>query len=158
MSMQCTCVSLLVSLLIVHSHSTCDLRLLRNHLLVRYRDITMFSLYPLLALIALASAAPYDQIPLQIPAQSKNTTLVPVELAMMSRCPDFFICASVFDRVFEKASNKVDPKLLYIGDLDESISYGVRCMHGPSECRGNVQQLCCECLRGFYRVIELTAG
>jgi len=46
------------------------------------------------------------------------------ELAMMSRCPDWFICAATFSRVFDETQKLVTPRLLYIGDMDKSSGYG----------------------------------
>ncbi|KDE03454.1 hypothetical protein MVLG_06065 [Microbotryum lychnidis-dioicae p1A1 Lamole] len=61
----------------------------------------------------------------------------------MSRCPDAELCESVFDRVLDKVGPLVDIKLLYIGELDTKDGK-VTCKHGPSECTGNIQQLCAE--------------
>jgi hypothetical protein len=61
-----------------------------------------------------------------------------------SRCPDGHLCENVFDRVFATASlkDRVAPKLVYIGSLNDSSPTGVTCKHGFSECRANIQQLC----------------
>jgi hypothetical protein len=61
----------------------------------------------------------------------------------MSRCPDALFCEHVFDRVLEKAKEKMILSLRYVAKLDPSEpTFGVKCMHGPEECAGNVQQLC----------------
>ncbi|KAF4619163.1 hypothetical protein D9613_005088 [Agrocybe pediades] len=68
---------------------------------------------------------------------------VPVQLGVMSQCPDALLCESVFDQVLQKVSNKVDLSLVYVANIDDNQpDFGVRCMHGPQECAGNVQQLC----------------
>ncbi|KAF9462638.1 hypothetical protein BDZ94DRAFT_1260902 [Collybia nuda] len=68
---------------------------------------------------------------------------VPVQLGVMSRCPDALLCENVFDRVLEKVSERVDLSLIYIAKINASEPYfGVQCLHGPQECAGNVQQLC----------------
>ncbi|KAF8631956.1 hypothetical protein AX15_002117 [Amanita polypyramis BW_CC] len=68
---------------------------------------------------------------------------VPVELGVMSRCPDAALCENLFDRVLQKVSDKMELSLRYVAKLDPSeTEFGVRCMHGPDECAGNVQQLC----------------
>jgi len=68
---------------------------------------------------------------------------VPVQLGVMSRCPDALFCEGVFDRVLPNVTTKVDLSLIYIANIDESEPiFGVKCMHGSKECAGNVQQLC----------------
>ncbi|KAL0579538.1 hypothetical protein V5O48_002467 [Marasmius crinis-equi] len=68
---------------------------------------------------------------------------VPVQLGVMSRCPDALLCENIFDQVLKKVSNKIDFSLVYIGKIDPSEpDFGVTCMHGREECAGNVQQLC----------------
>ncbi|KAK1224376.1 hypothetical protein PQX77_012672 [Marasmius sp. AFHP31] len=68
---------------------------------------------------------------------------VPVQLGVMSQCPDALLCESVFDQVLKKVSDKVDFSLVYIGQLDASEpDFGVTCKHGRGECAGNVHQLC----------------
>ena len=39
---------------------------------------------------------------------------VPVELGVMSRCPDALICEGLFNHVLQRVSNKVDLTLRYI--------------------------------------------
>jgi len=76
---------------------------------------------------------------------SSDVSRVPVVLGVMSRCPDALFCENIFDDVVETAGiwNKVNLSLSFIGRLNESEpDYGVTCMHGREECRGNVQQLC----------------
>jgi hypothetical protein len=81
-------------------------------------------------------------LPSQIALQTKPK-LVSVQLAVMSKCPDAQFCETVMDRVFPVVKDKISaPKTIYIGQLNSSSPYGVSCMHGPSECRGNIQQLC----------------
>ncbi|KAF5388307.1 hypothetical protein D9615_000404 [Tricholomella constricta] len=74
---------------------------------------------------------------------------VPVQLGVMSRCPDALLCENVFNEVLRKVSNKIQLSLVYVAKpadivrLDSSEpDFGVKCMHGPEECAGNVQQLC----------------
>ncbi|KAI9621968.1 hypothetical protein H4Q26_015405 [Puccinia striiformis f. sp. tritici PST-130] len=68
--------------------------------------------------------------------------LVPVVLGVMSKCPDAQICEDVFDKVLAEVADKVDILLTYIGEIDPSAEYGVRCRHGNIECKGDIQQLC----------------
>ncbi|KAI5480412.1 hypothetical protein MNV49_000987 [Pseudohyphozyma bogoriensis] len=67
---------------------------------------------------------------------------VPVLLGVMSRCPDAKICENVWDHVLDRVGGLVDIELTYIGKFNESAPYGVSCMHGDDECKGNIQQLC----------------
>ncbi|KAF8076375.1 hypothetical protein FPV67DRAFT_1405948 [Lyophyllum atratum] len=68
---------------------------------------------------------------------------VPVQLGVMSRCPDALLCESVFNDVVQKASDKMNLSLVYVAKLDpKEPDFGVKCMHGVEECAGNVQQLC----------------
>ncbi|KAG0150026.1 hypothetical protein CROQUDRAFT_38946 [Cronartium quercuum f. sp. fusiforme G11] len=76
------------------------------------------------------------------PSASANHNVVPVALGVMSKCPDAQICEDVFDRVLAEVSDKVELTVVYMGDLDDTTGYGVRCRHGDNECRANIQQLC----------------
>jgi hypothetical protein len=47
----------------------------------------------------------------------QKTTLdvkVPVQLGVMSRCPDALLCENVFDQVLKKVADKVDLSLLFV--------------------------------------------
>ncbi|KZT60721.1 hypothetical protein CALCODRAFT_428857 [Calocera cornea HHB12733] len=64
-------------------------------------------------------------------------------LGVMSRCPDAALCESVFDDVLERVGQKAALDLTFIAKLnDTDETYGVTCMHGPSECAGNIHELC----------------
>ncbi|KAI0080899.1 hypothetical protein K474DRAFT_1657417 [Panus rudis PR-1116 ss-1] len=77
------------------------------------------------------------------PDHFKEAVKVPVVLGVMSQCPDAILCESVFDEVLKHTSDKIDLSLTFIGKLNASEPiYGVTCKHGPSECAGNVQELC----------------
>ncbi|KAJ7904507.1 hypothetical protein B0H14DRAFT_2663162 [Mycena olivaceomarginata] len=95
------------------------------------------------AIVAFANAVPsvvyHDS---QSPFQEHIR--VPVELGVMSRCPDALLCESVFDQVVKQVGpQKVDLSLIYVATLNSSdTEFGITCMHGPGECAGNVQQLC----------------
>ncbi|KAF7352795.1 hypothetical protein MVEN_01246300 [Mycena venus] len=90
--------------------------------------------------IAIPPAVDYDpQFPLR-----QEAIRVPVELGVMSRCPDALVCESVFDQVLKEVGRqKMDLSLIYVAKLNSTdTEFGVTCMHGPMECAGNVQQLC----------------
>jgi hypothetical protein len=39
---------------------------------------------------------------------------VPIQLGVMSRCPDALLCETVFDQVLDKVGSKVDMSLVFI--------------------------------------------
>ncbi|GAA6023315.1 hypothetical protein JCM10207_006231 [Rhodosporidiobolus poonsookiae] len=111
-----------------------------------------------LSALGLATAAP---APAQLPFLSSppsphfattNSTPVHLQLAVMSRCPDAQLCEAVFDRVLEQRTDVqgdkvlvgelVDVELVFIARPNSTATYGVTCMHGDLECRGNIQELC----------------
>jgi hypothetical protein len=47
---------------------------------------------------------------------------VPVQLGVMSRCPDALLCESIFDRVLKKVSDKVDLAFFFIAKCAASHS------------------------------------
>jgi len=68
---------------------------------------------------------------------------VPIQLGVMSRCPDAILCEAVFDEVLDRVGSKVDLSLTFLAKRNHSApDWGVTCMHGPDECAGNVQELC----------------
>jgi len=96
---------------------------------------TLFSLY--LALAPGWNALAQMQHPFSVDNK------VPVQLGVMSRCPDAVLCEKVFNKVLQKVSEKVELSFLYVASINASEpEYGVSCKHGPLECAGNVQQLC----------------
>ncbi|KAJ6485012.1 hypothetical protein C8R47DRAFT_1130511 [Mycena vitilis] len=69
---------------------------------------------------------------------------VPVELGVMSRCPDALACETIFNDVLnEVGRERMDLSLVYVANLNSTdVDFGATCKHGPTECAGNVQQLC----------------
>ncbi|KAF2396536.1 hypothetical protein EJ06DRAFT_499740 [Trichodelitschia bisporula] len=69
-------------------------------------------------------------------------TKVPLEIHIMSKCPDALDCLrDLIVPAMSKTASKVNFTLSYIGrptDPDD----GVECMHGPTECLGNILELC----------------
>ncbi|KAF9534337.1 hypothetical protein CPB83DRAFT_844069 [Crepidotus variabilis] len=73
----------------------------------------------------------------------QSKLVVPVQLGVMSRCPDALTCEAVFNDVLPSVKDKIDLSLVYIAKFDPTDTpFGVQCMHGRWECAGNVQQLC----------------
>jgi hypothetical protein len=50
----------------------------------------------------------------EIQAQHSTDIKVPVQLGVMSRCPDALLCESVFDRVVPNVTRKIDLSLAYV--------------------------------------------
>ncbi|KAF9057588.1 hypothetical protein BJ165DRAFT_1334930 [Panaeolus papilionaceus] len=95
------------------------------------------------SLFLLARSASVPDFILQSPLSTTFDNKVPVQLGVMSRCPDALLCETTFNRVLERVQDKVDLSLVYVGRIDSTQpDFGVWCMHGPEECAGNVQQLC----------------
>ncbi|KAL7937891.1 hypothetical protein V8C35DRAFT_135628 [Trichoderma chlorosporum] len=66
---------------------------------------------------------------------------VPLEAHIISKCPDTkHALRTLILPVMQKVHDKVDFKLSYIGK--PTANGGVDCKHGPSECIGNIIELC----------------
>lgn len=75
------------------------------------------------------------------PSLASNSTKVPLEAHIMSKCPDARDClVDLVVPAMEQVVNKVDFTLSYIGKIDEDDN--VKCMHGQTECLGNMMMLC----------------
>jgi hypothetical protein len=72
---------------------------------------------------------------------NKASGLVPLEAHIISKCPDTRdALKQLILPVMQRVYDKVDFKLSYIGKT--TANDGVECMHGPSECMGNILELC----------------
>ncbi|KAJ7129689.1 hypothetical protein C8R44DRAFT_777406 [Mycena epipterygia] len=104
--------------------------------------MNVFQVIPFLAAfaVALSPALYHDSTQFAL----KNDVIrVPVELGVMSRCPDALLCEAVFDEVLKKVGSKINLTLVYVARLNSTEpEFGITCLHGPGECAGNVQQLC----------------
>ncbi|OLN95712.1 hypothetical protein CCHL11_02713 [Colletotrichum chlorophyti] len=75
------------------------------------------------------------------PVQAADKKLVPLEAHIMSKCPDARDCLrDLVLPTMMKSYDKVNFTLSYIGTPTEDD--GVACKHGPSECMGNILELC----------------
>jgi len=93
--------------------------------------------------LVIASATPTDVQQQSWTAPTTSDVRVPVTLGVMSRCPDALKCEALFDTIIPRVCEKINLSLAYVAKFNESDPhFGVTCMHGPSECAGNVQQLC----------------
>uniref|UniRef100_A0A7S4QR38 Uncharacterized protein n=1 Tax=Alexandrium monilatum TaxID=311494 RepID=A0A7S4QR38_9DINO len=70
---------------------------------------------------------------------------VHVEFFVMSKCPDAIACERAFGPVLQEMSDSVNVSFEYIRSTRGGAA---ECMHGPSECEGNVQQLCAQAEAG----------
>ncbi|KAF2451440.1 hypothetical protein P171DRAFT_347842 [Karstenula rhodostoma CBS 690.94] len=71
----------------------------------------------------------------------ERASKVPLEIHIMSKCPDARDCIEqLVVPAMSNVSDKVDFKLSYIGKTTEDD--GVLCMHGQTECLGNILELC----------------
>ena len=82
----------------------------------------------LAALLGLAAAA------------STNTYRVPVEIHIMSQCPDAADC--FLDLVAPTLARVPDITAFTLSFIGARTPAGVACMHGPHECLGNMLHLC----------------
>ncbi|KZS91225.1 hypothetical protein SISNIDRAFT_517164 [Sistotremastrum niveocremeum HHB9708] len=87
------------------------------------------------------SARQIPQSPLSVNKEDDHPK-VPIVLGVMSKCPDAFLCESIFDQVLKRVGPKVDLELTFVAKLNSSAEGGITCLHGPSECSGNIHELC----------------
>ncbi|RFU77279.1 gamma interferon inducible lysosomal thiol reductase [Trichoderma arundinaceum] len=72
---------------------------------------------------------------------SAPNALVPLEAHIISKCPDTRdALRTLILPVMQQVHDKVDFRLSYIGK--PTANGGVDCKHGPSECIGNIIELC----------------
>ncbi|PWW77676.1 hypothetical protein C7212DRAFT_313682 [Tuber magnatum] len=68
-------------------------------------------------------------------------TKVPLEIHIMSKCPDARDCLEqLIAPALEEIESLVDFRMSFIGR--PTADGGISCMHGPSECLGNILHLC----------------
>ena len=74
-------------------------------------------------------------------SNTNQSHLVPLEAHIMSKCPDAKRCLQdLVVPAMEQIVEKVDFQLSYIGKVDENDT--IHCMHGSTECLGNMLGLC----------------
>ncbi|CAD6567416.1 MAG: hypothetical protein ASARMPREDX12_005818 [Alectoria sarmentosa] len=74
-------------------------------------------------------------------AESNQTGLVPLEAHIMSKCPDAKTCLEeLIVPAMEQVVDMVNFRLSYIGSVDDNDT--LHCMHGQTECLGNMLSLC----------------
>ncbi|KAI8811542.1 hypothetical protein BJ742DRAFT_120400 [Cladochytrium replicatum] len=86
---------------------------------------------------------PLDVTPNNVEKGDRHGGPVSLELFVMSKCPDAVFCENFFaSEVLPQVSGIVSLKTRYIASASPTSPIGAICLHGPSECEGNVQQLC----------------
>lgn len=70
-----------------------------------------------------------------------ESSKVHVEFFVMSKCPDAVVCEQAFGPVLKELASAVNASFGYIGYVQDGSAV---CMHGPSECAGDIQQLCAQ--------------
>ena len=67
-----------------------------------------------LALLSTSSQLTSFRIQNSSPTPADLVVRVPLDLGVMSRCPDALLCESLFDEILESVSGKVDLSLIYV--------------------------------------------
>ncbi|CDS07908.1 hypothetical protein LRAMOSA01857 [Lichtheimia ramosa] len=94
------------------------------------------------AFISVVSFMPWPRSSIQSSRHHVRSNAVPVELFVMSKCPDKVFCENVFSQVLDQVQVPVSLDVNYIAQANQSEEYQFSCKHGPSECLGNIQELC----------------
>ncbi|ORY07113.1 hypothetical protein K493DRAFT_202571 [Basidiobolus meristosporus CBS 931.73] len=112
------------------------------------RALSIFAQGSLIAALVLqtAQAISFKQAPFSAQTLYPN---VPVDLYVMSKCPDAVRCEDVFGRVLDKVSSIINLNVHYIGDEKDGQ---LVCKHGEAECRGNKMQLCAKALYRWHQI------
>ncbi|KAK7753307.1 hypothetical protein SLS62_004826 [Diatrype stigma] len=88
-----------------------------------------------------SSSSSSSQKPYTISQSEVSHPPVPLEIHIMSKCPDAQYCLSeLVVPSMVRTSDKVNFTLSYIGTPTEND--GIECKHGPEECMGNIIELC----------------
>jgi len=85
----------------------------------------------------LSDKLPSDKLPSDKKVVPRDR--IPVDLYVMSQCPDAVLCEELWEDVLDKVSDLVQINTHYIATISGDA---VSCKHGPNECMGNMQQLC----------------
>ncbi|KAI7872698.1 hypothetical protein BDF14DRAFT_9805 [Spinellus fusiger] len=73
---------------------------------------------------------------------SAKPSTVPVDLYVMSKCPDKVYCEQHIAKVLASTSVPVTLNVNYIAKADPNDVFNTECKHGATECLGNKQELC----------------
>ena len=116
-------------------------RALRNYLLLIFTlfFVVIYLIPRTIQILSPDGPPPEGQ---QLPEMKINaTSLVPLEAHIMSKCPDAKDClVDLVVPAMEQIADKVDFRLSYIGSIGKDDT--IQCMHGSTECLGNMLGLC----------------
>ncbi|KAF7301665.1 hypothetical protein MIND_00732000 [Mycena indigotica] len=97
------------------------------------------SIYYALSLVLCANAIAAGHV--QQPFTQHQTIKVPIELGVMSRCPDAIACEAVFDQVRLKVGDKMDLSLVYVAHVQVSTRQNpISVLHACMD-QGNAQEM-----------------
>lgn len=108
-----------------------------------------------------AECPPIEQLP---PPQRADDVLPPpaaprsrvmLDLYVASKCPDAPRCERMLEPMLRTVGALVDVRLSFIGQRNASAVFGANCLHGPSECAGNVVQLCTQAHWPYHVNVEV---
>ncbi|KAJ2956492.1 hypothetical protein NQZ79_g7666 [Umbelopsis isabellina] len=100
------------------------------------------------SVLLVSTAIIANVIALQFEQQGSTTGAVPVELFVMSQCPDAISCESAFAEVFKQVTVPTTLDINYIAQPNPAEPLQFSCKHGAQECYGNMQQLCYKHVHG----------
>ncbi|KAH0496828.1 hypothetical protein TgHK011_004172 [Trichoderma gracile] len=115
---------------------------------IRARDLIFvvaifMTIYQLWSNVAAVPFLDQETPDLVVPTRDETSPngLVPLEAHIISKCPDTRdALRTLILPAMQQIHDKVDFKLSYIGK--PTANGGVDCKHGPSECIGNIIELC----------------
>lgn len=106
-----------------------------------YRKVA-FILFVVICLNILRIRGPFSPCQHR-PHGQLSKSKVKLEVHIMSKCPDAQVCLrDLVVPAMVNISSDVDFTLSYIGKNTNDDDDSVECMHGPSECLGNILELC----------------
>ncbi|ORX92046.1 hypothetical protein K493DRAFT_339015 [Basidiobolus meristosporus CBS 931.73] len=93
----------------------------------------------------------YGRVSRQSPfhVETFSPPAIPVDLYVMSKCPDTIHCEEVFGGILDKIGSIVNLNVYYIG---REVNGSLMCKHGEDECRANKMQLCAKALYRWHEI------
>uniref|UniRef100_A0A383VLZ6 Uncharacterized protein n=1 Tax=Tetradesmus obliquus TaxID=3088 RepID=A0A383VLZ6_TETOB len=78
-----------------------------------------------------------------------NIVRVEVDIFVMSKCPDALFAESALAPVLQELKDSLSINMHFIGQKQDDGTFS--CKHGPTECAGNLQQLCVQLHSKWYQ-------
>eukprot|EP00421_Protoceratium_reticulatum_P064437 CAMPEP_0168421518 /NCGR_PEP_ID=MMETSP0228-20121227/33322_1 /TAXON_ID=133427 /ORGANISM="Protoceratium reticulatum, Strain CCCM 535 (=CCMP 1889)" /LENGTH=228 /DNA_ID=CAMNT_0008435427 /DNA_START=45 /DNA_END=728 /DNA_ORIENTATION=+ len=85
---------------------------------------------------------------------AQDRSKVRVDFFVMSKCPDAALCEQTFLPVLKNLASVVNVSFEFIGAERQGVP---ECMHGPSECMGNRQQICAQQTGDVSKLLDFVA-